>query len=150
MISLRKPTWAGDAETGAGEDALRTAVVVTCLHVASTTETEMGVPDSDLIEACTAVLAIEEAFFPLLSQESLRSDVGGVVECLVEAQAPHVERICARSAGTWGGLLAKARAALPWSADPADPCAPANERLLGALLRDIESAAQGRETEALT
>ncbi len=106
--------------------------------------------DSDLIEACTAVLALEEAFLPLLSDEALRGEVGDVVECLATAQAPHVDTICTLSAETWGGLLAKARAALPWSADPTDPLAPAAERLLGALLRDIESAAAGREVEALS
>lgn len=110
----------------------------------------MSSADSDLIEACTAVLAIEDTFLPLLSDDALGGEVGGVVECLVEAQAPHVDKICSQPAGTWGGLLAKARAALPWSADPSDPLAPSDERLLGSLLRDIESAAQGREAESLS
>lgn len=121
-----------------------------CWCTACSMETEVSGADSDLIEACTAVLALEEAFFPLLSDEALRGEVGDVVECLATAQAPHVDTICTLSAGTWGGLLAKARAALPWSADPADPQAPAAERLLGALLQDIESAAAGREAEALS
>lgn len=119
-------------------------------RTACSMETEVSGVDSDLIEACTAVLALEEAFFPLLSDEALRVEVGDVVECLATAQAPHVDTICTLTAGTWGGLLAKARAALPWSADPADPLAPAGERLLGALLRDIEIAAAGREVEALS
>lgn len=118
--------------------------------VTNSEEIRVRSADSDLIEACTAVLAIEEAFLPLLSDDTLHGEVGGVVECLVEAQAPHVDRICSQPAGTWGGLLAKARAALPWSADPSDPRAPADERLLGALLRDIESAALGREAQALS
>ena len=132
------------------EKQLWPRVAVSRWMVTNREEIRVRSTDSDLIEACTAVLAIEEAFLPLLSDDALHGEVGGVVECLVEAQAPHVDRICSQPAGTWGGLLAKARAALPWSADPSDPRAPADERLLGALLRDIESAALGREAHALS
>lgn len=110
----------------------------------------MDSEDSDLIKACAALLAIEQTVFPYLSDEALRGDVECVVSWMAEAQAPHVDTICSQTAGTWGGLLAKARAALQWSAAPSDSLAPVGERLLGALLRDIESAALGREIETLT
>ena len=101
--------------------------------------------DADLIAACTELLAVEQRLLPMLSKDKLRCAVGELVQHLSELQAPHVERICALPAVTWGGLVAKARVAVPFSWDPSNPNLPAEERLAAALLRDIEALAAGQE-----
>lgn len=104
---------------------------------------------TDLVSACADLLAIEQHFLPMLSSDSMRCAVGELVERMAELQAPHVEMICSKSASTWGELLAKARVALPRGIDPGNARVPAEERLLAALLSDIESLAAEREAEQL-
>ena len=105
--------------------------------------------DSDLISACTELLAVEQRLLPMLSKDSLNCAVGELVQHLSELQAPYVEVICAQPAVTWGGLVAKARAAVPFGTDPSNTNLPAEERLAAALLRDIEVLASGRENASL-
>jgi hypothetical protein len=112
-------------------------------------ESKLNTTDTDLINACAELLAIEQHFLPMLSSDSMRCSVGELVERMSELQAPHVEKICAKSASTWGELLAKARVALPRGIDPSNAKVPAEERLLATLLRDIERLAGEREAEHL-
>jgi hypothetical protein len=105
--------------------------------------------DSDLIEACEEMLALDRHFLPLLSVDAVSGIVGELVEKLAAAQASPIERICAQPPATWAGLLAKARAALPHAVDPSNPKLPAEERLQAALLRDIAALAAGREQNSL-
>ena len=112
-------------------------------------DTKLTATDSDLIAACTEVLAVEQRLLPMLSKDTLQCAVGELVQHLSELQAPFVERICAQPAATWGGLLAKARVVVPFDADPSNRNLPAEERLAAALLRDIEALAFGRECSPL-
>jgi hypothetical protein len=105
--------------------------------------------DSDLIAACGELLAVEERLLPMLSEGTPGCAVGELVQHMSELHAPHVEQICACPAVTWGGLVAKARVAIPFSGDPSNQNLPAEERLAAALLRDIEALAAGREDAPL-